>query len=141
MHELKTAGTGTRSVCYQIRQYQTNSCPILQRWKTNLAANLTNIRRIEDMEDALCSRKRKHKSKGWSRNEICACHCEDLAYKHVHCPCDQCSGKAVPTSTEYRHWQHNMYLDHPCDTRSACFSLSFDLLIEKRDNVVMSNLK
>ena len=45
--------------------------------------------------------KRKHTSRGWQGYEISVTYCEDLAYKHVHCPCDQCCGKAVPTSTEY----------------------------------------
>ena len=64
-----------------------------------------------NMEDAHCSGRRKRKAKQWLRDAICVCHCDHLSYKHVHCPCDQCGGKAVTTSTEYRHWQQNMYLD------------------------------
>ena len=55
--------------------------------------------------------KRKHQSKGWSRDAVVVCHCLDLTHKHVHCPCEQCDGKVVSTSTEYRHWQQNKYLD------------------------------
>lgn len=69
------------------------------------------------MEDASSSRagKRKHQSKGWSRDEVVVCNCVDLMYKHVDCPCELCDGKAVSTSAEYRHWQHNKYLDLETD--------------------------
>ena len=52
----------------------------------------------------------------------------------------QCGmGKAVPASTEHRHWQQNMYLDYPCGTRSACcyLFLSFVLLVERNKVVIL----
>lgn len=42
----------------------------------------------------------------WSRTKIVICHCPNLPYKHVHCPCDRCKNSAVSTSTEYYHWKH-----------------------------------
>ena len=40
----------------------------------------------------------------WSREQITYCSCNSLSYKHAHCPCSRCNGKAVSRSTEYRHW-------------------------------------
>lgn len=42
----------------------------------------------------------------WDREDISYCKCDDVSYYiHAHCPCQECNGKAVSTSTEYRHWQ------------------------------------
>ena len=41
----------------------------------------------------------------WNQTEVVRCHCNELPYTHVHCPCSSCSGKPVSTSVEYRHWQ------------------------------------
>ena len=43
-------------------------------------------------------------SLSWNREEITYCSCNALSYKHAHCPCARCDGKAVSRSTEYRHW-------------------------------------
>ena len=40
----------------------------------------------------------------WKRHEIVSCHCLELAYIHVHCPCEVCNLKAVSTATEHLHW-------------------------------------
>lgn len=40
----------------------------------------------------------------WSRNEVSSCHCPEKSYRHVHCPCSNCSGRATDRSTERRHW-------------------------------------
>ncbi|XP_031549912.1 uncharacterized protein LOC116287378 [Actinia tenebrosa] len=44
------------------------------------------------------------RKRSWDRFSIVRCHCEDLAYTHVHCPCEKCDGKAVSFSLEYIHW-------------------------------------
>ena len=33
-----------------------------------------------------------------------SCSCSDKFYRHVHCPCLRCKGKATTRSTEMRHW-------------------------------------
>ncbi|CAB4019148.1 Hypothetical predicted protein [Paramuricea clavata] len=40
----------------------------------------------------------------WHRHDIVSCHCPELSYVHVHCPCQVCNSNAVSTATEYRHW-------------------------------------
>ena len=40
----------------------------------------------------------------WDREDITYCKCPSLKYAHAHCPCEECDGKAVSRSTEYRHW-------------------------------------
>ena len=40
----------------------------------------------------------------WSRDEISSCSCAEKSYRHVHCPCLRCKGKATTRSTEMRHW-------------------------------------
>ena len=40
----------------------------------------------------------------WDREDITYCKCPSLRYAHAHCPCEECNGKAVSRSTEYRHW-------------------------------------
>ena len=41
----------------------------------------------------------------WSRSDISACSCSEKAYRHVHCPCSDCNGRATDRSTELRHWR------------------------------------
>ena len=60
------------------------------------------VRRIANGRSGMAGRKR---SLSWDRTEVVRCHCNELLYTHVHCPCSSCSGKPVSTSVEYRHWQ------------------------------------
>ena len=58
----------------------------------------------------------------------------------VHCWCEQCCGKAVPTSTEY--CQYNNYLDYPMDypdnsTRSIQFIFSHYINNEKSPVLIL----
>jgi hypothetical protein len=41
----------------------------------------------------------------WNREDVSYCKCSDVAYTHSHCPCQECNGRAVSRSTEYRHWK------------------------------------
>ena len=41
----------------------------------------------------------------WRRDDVPYCKCPTLSYTHAHCPCDNCKGKAVSRSTEFRHWE------------------------------------
>lgn len=40
----------------------------------------------------------------WSRKEVSTCNCTELSYRHVHCKCYRCKGRAVSRRTELRHW-------------------------------------
>lgn len=46
----------------------------------------------------------------WSREEISACECNEKSYRHVHCPCVACNGRATDRKTELRHWQETCQL-------------------------------
>ena len=46
----------------------------------------------------------------WSRDEISACECNEKSYRHVHCPCFACKGKATDRKTELRHWKETCRL-------------------------------
>lgn len=58
----------------------------------------------------------------WSRSEISSCNCDAKSYRHVHCPCSTCNGRAVDRRSELRHWneacvvakQANMVADDIC---------------------------
>lgn len=41
----------------------------------------------------------------WKRVDISSCSCDDKPYRHVHCPCFRCDGRATDRKTELRHWQ------------------------------------
>ena len=56
------------------------------------------------------------KVKCWSRRDISTCNCSEKQYRHVHCPCSDCKGRATDRSTELRHWnQTNVLIDHKRD--------------------------
>lgn len=40
----------------------------------------------------------------WFRDEISGCDCNEKMYRHVHCPCFACKGRATVRKTELRHW-------------------------------------
>ncbi|KAK2549163.1 hypothetical protein P5673_030544 [Acropora cervicornis] len=46
----------------------------------------------------------------WSRDEISGCDCNEKTYRHVHCPCFACSGRATDRKTELRHWKETCQL-------------------------------
>lgn len=41
----------------------------------------------------------------WKRSDISCCICNEKKYRHVHCPCNSCNGRATDRKTEIRHWQ------------------------------------
>ncbi len=41
----------------------------------------------------------------WSRGDISTCNCSEKTYRHVHCPCLNCNGRAADRGTELRHWR------------------------------------
>ena len=43
----------------------------------------------------------------WTRSSITSCCCSDKSYRHVHCPCSSCNGRAVDRSTELRYWKES----------------------------------
>ena len=47
------------------------------------------------------------KRRNWLREDIVICHCSELKYRHVHCPCEDCENSAVSTAKEKSHWQTN----------------------------------
>lgn len=46
----------------------------------------------------------------WDRVDIVACSCPDKTYLHVHCPCEQCKGKATSRKVELQHWKRSQLL-------------------------------
>lgn len=46
----------------------------------------------------------------WNRCDIVGCSCPATSSAHVHCPCQDCNGRAVSRSTEYRHWNDAILL-------------------------------
>ena len=53
---------------------------------------------------------RKEKFRKWTRSEVSTCTSLDLSYRHSHCPCETCNGRAVSSSTEFHHWERNNLL-------------------------------
>ena len=47
----------------------------------------------------------------WTRGEISSCNCSEKTYRHVHCRCLRCKGKATTRSIELRHWSEARLLD------------------------------
>ena len=41
----------------------------------------------------------------WKREDVSICKCSEQSYVHVHCPCEDCKGKAVRRNVEHRHWK------------------------------------
>jgi len=41
----------------------------------------------------------------WNRSDVSSCTCTEKSYRHVHCPCSKCNGRATDRKTELRHWQ------------------------------------
>jgi len=60
--------------------------------KSNMAANVENSRKTDLIR---------------ARSSITSCCCSDESYRHVHCPCSSCNGRAVDRGTELRHWKEN----------------------------------
>lgn len=40
----------------------------------------------------------------WARDEVSSCNCSKKSYRHVHCRCLRCNGKATTGKTELQHW-------------------------------------
>lgn len=40
----------------------------------------------------------------WARDEVSSCNCSEKCYRHVHCRCLRCKGKATTRKTELWHW-------------------------------------
>ena len=62
-----------------------------------------------------CGRKRTFadafESVVWDRRDISACSCSAKSYRHVHCPCEQCGGKATSRKGEMEHWKRSQLLN------------------------------
>ena len=80
----------------------------------------------------------KRKMVAWSQKDVSTCTCEELAYRHSHCPCQNCNGKAVSSSTEYSHWERNnlfckvglnlSFLNSKCDVTPKYWEISRHLI-------------
>lgn len=46
----------------------------------------------------------------WDRQDIFACFCSEKSYRHVHCPCEKCAGKATSRKVEIEHWKRSQLL-------------------------------
>jgi len=48
----------------------------------------------------------------WSRCDVLTCNCTEKSYRHVHCRCQRCQGRATTRGTELRHWREaSLYLE------------------------------
>ena len=72
----------------------------------------------------------------WKRADISSCRCDDKSYRHVHCPCFRCNGRATDRKTELRHW-HDANQLHETDLNSM--DVGFDL--KESGNSQIDNLK
>ena len=52
----------------------------------------------------------------WLRTDIRNCCCPEKSYNHVHCPCNRCNGKAIPRTTELRHWRLQQKISREINT-------------------------
>ena len=43
----------------------------------------------------------------WDRVDIVACSCPEKSYLHVHCPCEECNGRATSRKVELEHWRRS----------------------------------
>lgn len=65
-----------------------------------------------------------NEQKIWKGADIVICECTDKSYKHVHCPCTSCKGRATDRKTEIRHWKEAVNLNSVNST-IKCPSSSF----------------
>jgi len=61
----------------------------------------------------------------WKRVDISSCRCDDKPYRHVHCPCFRCDGRATDRKTELRHW-HKANQLHKTDLNSMDVDVAFE---------------
>lgn len=46
----------------------------------------------------------------WFGIDNCFCYCSGKSYRHVHCPCERCAGKATSRKVEIEHWKRSQLL-------------------------------
>ena len=66
----------------------------ISRARTSSKQNGGEIRRKMDSEPVHT----------WTRDGVSSCNCPEKSYRHVHCRCLRCQGKATSRSIEMRHW-------------------------------------
>ena len=94
---------GVAAKCARNEKYERSlPCVVVQRafelkWK--------------DLSSKKCSEIMAGRKRSWERSQIVRCHCEELQYVHVHCPCAECQGRPVSSSREYAHWQMQECMD------------------------------
>ena len=81
-----------------------------QQEKLRYLMNITDFSNRMDRDHHKPKRPRKEKFRKWTRSDVSTCTCSDLSYRHSHCPCETCNGKAVSSSTEFRHWERSNLL-------------------------------
>ena len=67
-------------------------------------------------------------SSTWSRDDISTCECEEKPFRHVHCPCFGCQGRATDRKTELRHEFAVKNSSYQSDVESDIFH---DILLEQ----------
>ena len=66
----------------------------------------------------------------WSRDSVVSCSCSEKGYRHVHCPCEECEGKACPRTVEMLHWKRKCALN--ANTPSSQNSCQIEAMEEER---------
>ena len=78
------------------------------------------------------------KVKCWSRSDISTCNCSEKQYRHVHCPCSDCKGRATDRSTELRHWNQTNVLIHHKRDESQLVPIELQLETDLDDSACQS---
>ena len=64
----------------------------------------------------------------WDRRDIYASSCSEKSYRHVHCPCEMCGGKATSRKVEIEHWKRNQLLSsNSRETNSSFHESSMEI--------------
>ncbi|XP_048578361.1 uncharacterized protein LOC125560609 isoform X2 [Nematostella vectensis] len=77
----------------------------------------------------------------WKRSDVSCCNCTEKKYRHVHCPCATCNGRATDRKTEIRHWKEanraaSRSSQRQCSTSAAQDSESFVFEVEDSDSEI-----
>ena len=86
--------------------------------------------------------------KFWSRGDISACSCSEKPYRHVHCPCSVCNGRATDRSTELRHWRQASIVietviehrEHLAIGESACQCTNSEHVSESEEDFLQNDV-
>lgn len=69
----------------------------------------------------------------WSRDDITSCECKEKPFRHVHCPCFGCQGRATDRKTELRNWKetHEFAVENSSYQSDVDSDIFHDILLEQ----------